>query len=82
MVRTQIQLTEKQSRALKERAAQHGISVAEYVRRAVDKVLEQETTPDREELMRRSLAAIGRFKSDKTDVSVRHDDYLAEAYSQ
>jgi len=36
MVRTQIQLTEEQARALKEIAAARGESMAEVIRRAVD----------------------------------------------
>lgn len=82
MVRTQIQLTEKQSRRVKSKAASRGVSVAEYIRQALDKSLDDDVTPDREELMRRAVAACGSFHSGLTDVSARHDDYLAEAYGQ
>ena len=36
MVRTQIQLTEEQARALKELAAEEGVSMAELIRRSVE----------------------------------------------
>ena len=82
MVRTQIQLTEAQIRALKVTAAEEGVSVAELVRRAVDKSLHEELMPDPDELRRRALSAVGRFRSGENDASLRHDDYLAEAYGQ
>lgn len=81
MVRTQIQLTERQSRELKRRARQHGISEAEYVRRALDSSFEQESAPTQEELVQRALSAIGCAHSGLGDVSERHDDYLEEAYA-
>ena len=80
MVRTQIQLTEKQAEALKAVAQSEGISMAEVIRRAVDKVVEAQYLPDREELWGRATAAIGCIHSDITDLSTRHDDYLVEAY--
>jgi len=82
MVRTQIQLTEEQARQAKRHAADEGISLAEYIRRALDARMESRLRPSREELRQRALEAIGSFASDATDVSERHDDYLAEAYSQ
>ena len=81
MVRTQVQLTEKQSKQLKRLAAKKGVSVAEVIRKSVDETLRRENMPDEEELRRRAMALVGAFRSDKDDVSIRHDDYLAEAYS-
>jgi len=81
MVRTQIQITEKQSKALKGIAARRGVSVAEVVREAVEqKIRSAGIEVSREERIRRALAAMNRFRSGKRDVSERHDDYLAEAY--
>jgi hypothetical protein len=77
MIRTQIQLTEKQYRALKEEAHRRKLSLSEAVRGAVDLWLGQQR---RGETVRRSLASIGRFHSGVSDVSERHDHYLAEAY--
>lgn len=77
MVRTQIQLTEEQARALKEMAAQRGVSMAELIRQAVDRILEE---GDQAEKWRRALAIIGRYHSGERDISAEHDRYLAEDY--
>ena len=82
MVRTQIQLTEGQAEALKKLASQKKVSVAEIVRRGVDIVLTQELVRDPKEIRRRAMEAVGLFRSGKSDVSVRHDDYLDEAYAE
>jgi hypothetical protein len=80
MVRTQIQLTERQSSRLKEVAEHKGVSVAEVVRRAVDQALDQDSVSDRAERRARALAVVGRFRGTASDVSENHDQYLAEAY--
>jgi hypothetical protein len=79
MVRTQIQLTEAQAKALKTIAAREGISMAEVIRRALDKAVQAEKLPDREEIKRRAIAAIGCGHADVTDLSTRTDEYFAEA---
>jgi len=80
MVRTQVQLTEKQAEVLKRVAAREGVSVAEVIRRAVDHVVGfEQISPDMDELRRRALAVAGTLHSDVDDLSVRHDDYFAEA---
>ena len=81
MIRTQIQLSEKQARALKDLAARRNVSVAELIRQAVDEQLRAAGTIDPEERKRRALAAAGRFHSGLTDLSTEHDRYLAEAFS-
>lgn len=80
MVRTQIQLSEEQLRALRRLAAEKGVSLAELVRQGVDKVL-RESSADLEERRRRAMAIAGKFSSGLSDLSARHDDYLVEAYS-
>ncbi len=82
MVRTQIQLTEKQAKALKELAASRHVSVAELIRQSIDSTLSSSTENSRKEQWRRALAAAeeSRSRSDNTDVSINHDRYLAEAY--
>ena len=77
MVRTQIQLTEEQYRALKEEAHQMGLSLSEAVRGAVELWLGRR---ERALRVQRSLASIGRFRSGRSDISERHDRYLADAY--
>jgi hypothetical protein len=82
MVRTQIQLTEEQAKAVKKIASAQGLSVAELIRRAVDNIVNSSTIVDTEERKRRALEIVGRFRSGKKDVSKEHDAYLAEAYDQ
>jgi hypothetical protein len=80
MIRTQVQLTEEQVHALKEIAHRENTSVAELTRRAVDQWLQTASAIPATERRRRALAVVGRFRSGQTDISERHDDYLAEAY--
>jgi len=82
MVRTQISLTEPQLKGLRELSERTGESMAELVRRGVDRVLAEEGHVDREERRRRALAVAGRFSSGKKDISVNHDRYLAEIYGE
>ena len=56
------------------------MSVATVVRDAVDLAYPEEAE-ERRQAHLRSLSAVGRFHSGKTDISERHDDYLAEAYA-
>lgn len=83
MVRTQIQLTDEQSRVAHELARRSGTSLAEVIRRGLDLLIEQERgrgpgTPSRQAAAR----VAGMFHSGKSDVSARHDDYLDEAYAE
>ena len=82
MIRTQIQLTEEQAKAIKTLAMKRNTSVAELIRRSVDELLQEAVGTDIAERRRRALAAAGRFHSGKTDISTNHDDYLAEAYQE
>jgi hypothetical protein len=80
MVRTQIQLTESQARELKRLAAARGVSMAEIIRQGVDAVLRSKPFPDAEERRKKALALAGMYRSGKSDVSKRHDKYLAEDF--
>ncbi|MBI4540074.1 MAG: ribbon-helix-helix protein, CopG family [Gemmatimonadetes bacterium] len=80
MVRTQIQLTQEQAAALRALAAGEGLSMAELVRTAVDRLLGDRRAVDAAERRRRALDAVGRFASGRSDVAREHDRYLAEAY--
>ena len=83
MVRTQIQLTERQARELRRIAAKEGVSMAEIIRRAVDAKIRGGTGEvPWEERVRRAQAAMGKFRSGLKDVAERHDDYLAEEYGK
>ena len=81
MIRTQIQLTERQARRLRAQARQEGVSLAEMIRRCVDKGLADETI-DRAQLYERAAGLIGRFpdKSGASDVAENHDRYLEKAF--
>jgi hypothetical protein len=80
MVRMQIQFTEAQSRRLRDEAAERGVSISAVVRTAVEESLVGgRYTPSRDELLERSLAAMGQFSSGTGDVSLRHDEYFADS---
>ena len=82
MVRTQIQLTEDQAKALKRIAQSRHLSVAELIRKAVDTVIKSSSVIDVEERHERALEIVGKFGSGKRDVSKKHDLYLTEAYKK
>ena len=80
MVRTQIQLTEEQARAIKRIALSRHLSVAELIRRAVDTMIKSSPVADPEEKLKRGIDIVGKFRSGKHDIARRHDTYLADAY--
>ena len=81
MVRTQIQLTERQARRLRALARERGLSLAEIIRRYVERGLSEEAS-NRGALYDRAERAVGRFRDRRgaRDLSSRHDRYLDEAY--
>lgn len=80
MIRMQVQVTEAQATALRRMASATGRSTADLVRQGVDLYLTSQKRPGREELVRRGLAASGRFASGSKVGSAEHDRYLAEAF--
>ena len=82
MVRTQIQLTESQARALRALAAAEGRSMADIIRESVEALLADRGMRDRAEVTRRALAAVGAFHSGAGDLAAEHDRYLTEAFGQ
>ncbi len=80
MVRTQIQLTEEQSRQIRSIAEENNKSMAEVIRRAVDDWLARYGDELAATQQERALEVVGRYRSGLSDISDRHDDYLAEAY--
>ena len=80
MVRTQIQLTDEQQNALRALSAATGRSVADLVRDAVDHAISGAYRVTRQERIARAMRVAGRYSSGLTDISARHDEYLAEAY--
>jgi hypothetical protein len=81
MIRTQIQLTEEQAARLKAVAARRGISMAEVIRQAVDSAVSKADDRDPDALYERARRIAGKFRSGTSDVSSRHDDYLAGSYA-
>jgi len=82
MVRTQVLLTEEQARRARQTARKMGISIAEYLRRALDEALSRGAPADRESARRRSLRAIGCISSRRGDLSEKHDRYAEEDYAR
>ncbi|GAB6275416.1 MAG: hypothetical protein STSR0004_22830 [Peptococcaceae bacterium] len=82
MLRTQIQLTERQAAALKARAAAEGISLAELIRRCIDQALASSTGSELTERIQRATAIAGRFRSGAGDLAINHDKYLVEAFDK
>jgi N-glycosylase/DNA lyase len=79
MVRTQIQLTDEQWKALRKMAAERNLSLAELVRQGVSILLRSYGLVTREERWERACSAVGRFRSGRKDLSQKHDEHLAEA---
>ena len=80
MIRTQIQLTEEQARALKIRARLEERSVADLVRECVAEYLTRRPAPNVGELARRARSLKGRFRSGCPDLAEAHDLYLDDAF--
>jgi metal-responsive CopG/Arc/MetJ family transcriptional regulator len=84
MIRTQIQLTEEQSRRVKEVARRKNISMAELIRRAIDNWLNKHNSMSMSEKRQRALDVVremdGMFHSGLSDMAENHDEYLADAF--
>jgi hypothetical protein len=81
MIRTQIQLTNEQARALKLLAAKEGKSVAELIRVSVDNLIRRGGNASPEELRQRALQAAGLLNGPE-NLAFDHDAYIAEALDQ
>jgi Arc/MetJ-type ribon-helix-helix transcriptional regulator len=81
MMRLQVQLTDVQVERLRGLAASGRVSLSELVRQGIDRLVACPLEPSAEERRRRALAAAGRHRSGRRDVSARHDAHLAEAYA-
>jgi hypothetical protein len=82
MIRTQVQLTDRQLKALRQASSATGRSVADLVREGVDQYLAGRSQLGREELRERAIRIAGKFRSGSTDVSANHDAHLAEAFGK
>ena len=77
VIRTQIQLTEDQARALRRVARSRGVSMAAVIRELLDQAL----TSSHDAKVERALAVAGRFRSGVGHVSRDHDRELEDAFS-
>ncbi|NLG84618.1 MAG: CopG family transcriptional regulator [Firmicutes bacterium] len=76
MIRTQVQLTEEQVRALRFLAGQRGVSMAELIRESVEHYLQETKETVDDELVRRAKEVVGKFSSGLADLAENHDRYL------
>lgn len=76
-----MQFTAEQARRLRAIARREGVSVAELVRRSVDRALDEEAN-QRGASYQRAARVVGAFhdRERATDVSRKHDDYLRDAF--
>ncbi|MBO8162018.1 MAG: ribbon-helix-helix domain-containing protein [Thermosipho sp. (in: Bacteria)] len=77
MIRTQVQLTEEQYAALKAVSAAEGVSGAELIRMALDRLLETRGATDLKDRTERAIAVAGKFRSGLGDLAEQHDEYFA-----
>jgi len=82
MIRTQIQLTEDQLKALRHQSTITGRSIAELIRNGIDQYLAGRRVSKPEDRIERAIRVAGMFSSGIADVSADHDRYLAEAFRQ
>lgn len=81
MIRTQIQITREQLRRLRAAAQAQGVSVAEVVRRLIDRGIEAELPPS-DDRWKLAEQVIGTFEDvdGTSDVATDHDSYLEDAF--
>ena len=79
MIRTQIQLTEKQGERLKELARTRNKSIAGLIRDALDQFLEDQE-PGGRALYMQALKVVGKHRCGAGNMSVDHDAYLEEDF--
>ena len=80
LVRTQVQITEEQMRALKNLAKERGTSIAELIRQSVDQFIQSPEILTKENRIQRGMSVAGKFHSGHHDISENHDQYLDDIY--
>ncbi|MCL6613036.1 MAG: ribbon-helix-helix domain-containing protein [Firmicutes bacterium] len=76
MIRTQVQLTEDQVRALRFLAGERGVSMAELIRASVEHYLREVGDKTDDELVARAKEVAGKFRSGLPDLAENHDRYI------
>ena len=79
MIRTQIQLTEKQSAKLKKLAKERNLSIADLIRQGVDLYLKTHSGMNEEDRQKRALSIVGAFRASPVSLSEDHDKALLTA---
>ncbi|MDY0028002.1 MAG: hypothetical protein RBR58_03235 [Candidatus Humimicrobiaceae bacterium] len=82
MKRTQIQLTEKQYKMLKDLSEKKNTSIAGVIRECINYYSAGSCLKGIEEKYQRAIESIGKFKSGEKDISADHDKYLAEDFKK
>ena len=82
MIRTQVQLTEDQLKALRQLSAATGRSTADLIRNGIDQYLVGRGVSDRGDRIDRAIRVAGMFSSGRADISADHDRHLAEAFQR
>ena len=80
MIRTQVQLTDAQIRKLRRISRQQGVSIAELIRRCIERGIDD--LPGSQDHYARAARLVGRFRDrhGKNDVSEAHDAYLTQVF--
>ncbi|MBK7974571.1 MAG: CopG family transcriptional regulator [Deltaproteobacteria bacterium] len=81
MIRTQVQLTEQQLRQLRKVAIRDGVSIAEVIRRCIDRGI-GDRLGDSDTAYEAAATCVGSFRDrdDASDVAEEHDGYLGDAF--
>lgn len=79
-VRSQIQFDPDQLEKVHNRAAAEQVSVAEFVRRAVDRYMQDARAESAAALRRRAASVVGRYASGVAHTSMEHDAALSDAF--
>jgi len=53
----------------------------ELIRSAINLLIEASSDPEKKRRVSRAIAAVGKLKSEKSDISVEHDKYLEEDFT-
>ena len=78
MIRTQIQITESQAKALKLLAGKEGVSMAELIRISIDRFLRETAGKDATSgQIGRAKEAAGKYGCALADLAENHDRYFA-----
>jgi predicted DNA-binding protein len=78
MIRTQIQLTPEQARALKRLSIKEGKSVAELIRISIENMLKSGGIQDQEVLRQKAANVSGKLHGPE-NLAADHDHFLVEA---